>query len=104
MSLGIRKNDLVLVRKGKDKGKRGRVLRVFPVQKRAIVEGVNLCKKHTRRRGEQQPSGIIEVAMPLSISNLSLWCSSCRRGVRFSVRRLEDKSKVRICKKCGSTL
>ncbi len=104
MSLRVKKGDLVVVRKGKDKGKTGKILRVFPERNRALVEGVNLVKKHLRRRGENQPSGIVEIPAPISISNLSLWCNNCKRGVRFSVKILEDKSKLRLCKKCGSVL
>ncbi len=102
MSLRIKKGDLVVVRKGKDKGKTGKVLSVS--DSRVRVEGVNIVKKHMKKTSEQQPSGIVEVPSTLSKSNISLWCSTCKKGVRSSVKRNEGKSKVRICKKCGNTL
>ncbi|MFC1599285.1 50S ribosomal protein L24 [Candidatus Omnitrophota bacterium] len=104
MSLSIKRGDLVTVSKGKDKGKTGKVLKVLTSNYRALVEGVNLVKKHLRKRGEQQPSGIVETPAAVHISNLQLWCNHCKRGVRFSVRILDDKSKIRACKKCQSTL
>ncbi|HEC69084.1 MAG TPA: 50S ribosomal protein L24 [Candidatus Omnitrophica bacterium] len=104
MAVRIKRGDLVVVRKGKDRGKTGKVLRVFPQGNRALVEGANLVKKHLRRRGENQPSGIVEVPLPINLSNLALWCNNCKRGVRFSIKILEDKTKVRTCKKCGQVL
>jgi len=104
MSLRIKRGDLVIVRKGKDRGKTGKVLTVIKPKNRAVVEGLNLTKKHMRRRGEQQPSGIIETPASMHISNLSLWCNSCKKGVRFSIKILDDKSKIRVCKKCQGTL
>ncbi|HIE36083.1 MAG TPA: 50S ribosomal protein L24 [Candidatus Omnitrophica bacterium] len=100
MSLRIKRGDKVVILAGKDKGKTGKVLKVFPKEMRAIVEGVNLVKKHIRRRGENEPGGIKEIPAPLHISNLALFCSNCNRGVRFGIRILEDKSKIRVCKKC----
>ena len=104
MGLRIKKGDMVSVMKGKDRGKNGKVLKVMPDGTQAIVEGVNIAKKHMRRRSEQQPSGIIETPRPLYISNLGLWCNSCKRAVRFSVKVSADKTKVRLCKRCESTL
>jgi len=100
MSLRIKRGDKVVILAGKDKGKTGKVLKVFPKEMRAIVEGVNLVKKHIRRRGENEPGGIKEIPAPLHISNLALFCSNCNRGVRFGIRILEDKSKIRVCKRC----
>ena len=106
MSLRIRKNDLVVVQKGKDKQKTGRVLKIISGKSRttAVVEGVNLVKKHMRKRSEQQPSGIIEAPAPINVANLSLWCNSCKKGVRFSIKILEDRSKIRICRQCQNSL
>ncbi|MBN2120101.1 MAG: 50S ribosomal protein L24 [Candidatus Omnitrophica bacterium] len=104
MSLKIKKGDSVIVNKGKDKGKTGKVLKVILSNSRLIVEGVNIAKKHMRKRSEQQPSGILETPQPLHISNVSLFCSTCKKGVRFSVKVLEDKTKIRLCKKCQNTL
>jgi large subunit ribosomal protein L24 len=104
MSLGIKKGDMVIVIKGKDRGKTGKVLRINPSQSRAIIEGVNIAKKHMRRRSEQQPSGILDTPMPLHLSNIGLWCNTCKRAVRFYIKVSQDKTKIRLCKKCQSTL
>lgn len=100
----IKKDDTVIVLSGKDKGKTGRVLRVIPQKERAIVEGVNLVKKHLRRRSESDPGGITPVPAALHVAKLALYCSSCKKGVRIGTKVLEDKSKIRVCKKCQSTL
>ncbi len=102
--LGIRKNDKVIVRSGKDKNKTGTVLQILREKKRAIVEGVNIVKKHMRKRSENSPSGIVERPASISISNLALYCTACKKGVRYSVKLLEDKTKIRTCKKCGASL
>jgi large subunit ribosomal protein L24 len=104
MSSRIKKGDKVVVIAGKDKGKTGRVLKIFLQKRRAIVEGVNLVKKHMRRRSESEPGGIKEVPIPIHISNLALFCSRCGRGVRFGVQVMSDKSKVRVCKRCQQVI
>ncbi len=93
-----------MVLKGKDRGKTGKVLKVFPAADRAIVEGINIIKKHMRRRSEQQPSGIVERPAAVHFSNLALWCGHCKKGVRFAIKILDDKSRIRVCKKCGVSL
>jgi len=104
MSLGIRKDDMVIVIAGRDKGKKGKVLKVLPSKNRAVVEGVNLVKKHLRRRSEEEKGGIFQIPSPIHLSNLMLFCRSCNRGVRFKTQVLKDGTKVRICKKCGAQL
>ncbi len=96
----IKKGDQVIITKGKDKGKAGKVLRVYPEKLTARVEGVNLVKKHMRRRSEQQPSGIVDMPLPVRLSNVALWCNNCKKGVRFSIQRAKDKSTIRACNKC----
>lgn len=96
----IKKNDEVLVIAGKDKGKRGRVLRVFPDQNRALVERVNLIKKHTRPTQNNPKGGIIEKESPIHLSNLMLYCSRCNRATRVGYKILESGDKVRICRRC----
>jgi len=100
MSLKIKKGDKVIVIAGKDKGKSGKVVKSFPKNLRVVVEGVNLVKKHLRRRSESEPGGIREVPRPLSISNVAILCSNCNKGVRTGIKIAKDKSKTRICKKC----
>ena len=100
----IKKNDMVLVIAGNDKGKRGRVLKTFPEKGRAIVEGVNFIKRHTRARKQGQKSGILEKEAPVSASNLMVICAKCDKGVRVGARIMPDGHRVRICKSCGEML
>jgi large subunit ribosomal protein L24 len=102
--LKIKKGDLVEVIKGKDNGKKGKVLVVLPKEMRAIVEGINLVKKHMRRRREDEQGGIVSIEAPISISNLALFCKSCNRGVRVGFSILKDASKVRFCKVCKQAI
>jgi large subunit ribosomal protein L24 len=98
----IKKNDMVLVISGKDKGKQGKVLEVFPKEKRAIVEKINLVKKAMRPRSQEQRGGIVSVEAPIYLSKLMLICKSCNRPTRVGFKILEDGTKTRICKKCNN--
>ena len=100
----IRRNDLVKVITGKDRGKKGKVLRVFTKEGRAIVEGINLVKKHRRKTREDQQGGIAEIEMPIAISNLMLFCKTCNQGVRTGITVLKDGTKTRICKTCKEVI
>jgi len=104
MTLRIKKNDMVKVRCGKDKGKTGKVLRVFPGEdgkERVIVEGVNLVKRHTKPNPKNQQGGIVSRESAFHISNVNLFCPRCQKGVRYGVRVLEDGSKIKFCRKCN---
>jgi len=103
MGVSIKKNDFVLVQKGKDRGKKGRVIRVFPTEKKALVEGINFVKKHSRRQGRQQ-SGIVTMEKPISIANISYFCMKCSHASRLGVKMLDDGSRARFCRKCGELL
>lgn len=103
MAQRIRRNDTVLVVKGKDRGKTGTVRQVIPKEQRLIVTGVNVVKRHMRPRF-QQPGGIVERESPLAWANVKLLCPSCNRPVRVGFRALEDGRKVRYCKKCDANL
>lgn len=100
MGLEIKRGDKIIVIAGKNKGKTGKVLRVNSNPKRVIVEGVNLVKKHVRRRSESETGGIKEVPSTIDASNVALFCGSCNKGVRFGVKVSDDKSKTRICRRC----
>jgi large subunit ribosomal protein L24 len=104
MSLRIKKNDQVVVIAGKNRGTKSRVLFVVPDKDRAVVENVNMVKRHTRARGQGKPGGIIEKEAALHVSNLMLWCEKCKRGVRYGTRVAEDGKKSRVCKKCGTAI
>ena len=100
----IKKNDFVKVIAGKDNGKQGKVLRVFPQEGRLTVERVNMIKRHTRPTRQLQQGGIIEREGKIHLSNVMLVCSKCDRGVRVGHRILEDGKKVRSCRRCGEVL
>jgi len=100
----LKKNDLVVVRTGKDKGKMGKVLKVIPEEGRVIVEKVHFVKEFIRPdRSKNIQGGIMEKESPFSASNVQLYCQECRRGVRVRAKTLEDKSRVRVCVKCDSS-
>jgi len=100
----VKKNDLVMVIAGKDKGKRGRVLKVIPKIDRALVEKLNLIKRHTKPGAASKQGGILERENPIHISNLMLVCNKCDRPVRVGTSQLSDGRKVRVCKKCGEVV
>lgn len=97
----IKKNDIVFVLKGKEKGKSGKVLRILPEQNKAIVEKLNFVKRHARPSQQIRQGGIIQKEAPLPIANLMLLCQKCNKPVRVGHKVLEDGQKVRICRKCG---
>ncbi|HYN08157.1 MAG TPA: 50S ribosomal protein L24 [Vicinamibacterales bacterium] len=97
----IRKNDNVLVVTGRDRGKRGRVLRVVPAKDRVIVEGVNFIKRHTRPNPQRNvKGGIVEREAPLAASNVQLVCPECGAQTRVGRKQLDDGRRVRFCVKC----
>lgn len=100
----IKKDDFVKVIAGKDRGKQGKVLRVFPAEGRVTVERINMMKRHTRPTQKMQQGGIIEREGKLHISNVMLLCTKCGRGSRVGHRQLEDGKKVRVCRRCGDVL
>ena len=102
--LKILKNDTVVVVAGKDRGKRGKVLRVLPKESRVLVEGINLVVKHRRRtQQEQQHEGRVKMERPISMANVMVVCKSCSAAARVGFKKLEDGSKARLCKKCNET-
>ncbi len=102
----IVKSDTVIVLSGNDRGKTGKVLKVFPEKNQVVVEGVNMIKKHSRPTQQLPQGGIIEKEGPINVSNLKVVCPKCNRPTRVGVRILEDKSKVRYCKHpdCGEII
>lgn len=100
------KNDTIIVLSGNDRGKTGKVLKVFPAKNQIVVEGVNLFKKHTRPTQQLPQGGIIEKEGPIHMSNVKVVCPKCNRPTRVGFRILEDGSKVRYCKHpdCGEII
>ena len=101
----VRKNDNVVVVAGKDRGKRGRVLRVVPDKNRVVVEGVNFIKKHTRPNPQANvKGGIVEREAALHASNVQIICPECGAPTRIGRQLLGDGRKVRVCRKCDGAV
>ena len=100
----IKKNDKVIVTAGKEKGKIGSVLKIDSRKGRAFVEKINMVKRHSKPSMQTGQGGIIEKEAPLNLSNVMIVCNKCTAPTRIGSRRLEDGSKVRICKKCGEPI
>ena len=100
----LKKEDIVEIIAGKDKGKRGRILKILRDKDRVVVEGANMVKKARKRRRQQDRGGIIELEAPLHYSNVLIICKKCgptRLGFKLGS---SSESKVRICRKCGEAL
>ena len=100
----IKKGDNVYVLTGKDKGKKGRVEKIFPEKGKAVVAGVNIVTKHQKPKQGVKQVGRITMSMPMAISNLALICEKCGKHVKMGYRVLETGEKVRTCKKCGDII
>ena len=104
MAARIRKGDRVVVITGADKGKRGEVLAVRPKEDRAIVQGVNVAKKHTKPQGMGKPGGIIEQEATIHLSNLALIDPKTDKATRVGFRILDDGRKVRVARPSGNVI
>lgn len=104
----LRKGDRVKVLAGKDIGREGTISSVFPARNRVIVDGINVAKRHTKQRRATMQAGIIDKEMPIHASNVAIICPSCgptRIGYRFPDESDRNRrTKVRVCRKCGSEL
>jgi large subunit ribosomal protein L24 len=101
----LHKNDVVTVISGKDRGKSGKILKIFPKKDKAIVEKVNFVKRHTRPTQKMPQGGILEKEAPLALSKLKLICNKCNAVTRISFKRIGDNDKfVRVCTKCKEML
>jgi large subunit ribosomal protein L24 len=101
VSFHVRKDDLVEVLSGKEKGKTGKVLRVFPKNDRVLVEKINFVKRHSRPTGRTRQGGIIQKEAPIHVSKVLLVCPKCNQGRRMRSKILEDGKKALVCKACG---
>ncbi|MEA3506718.1 MAG: 50S ribosomal protein L24 [Elusimicrobiota bacterium] len=99
----IKKNDTVIIKTGKDKGKTGEVVKILDGGKRALISKLNIAKVHTRP-SQRSPGGVVEKETPVNISNLQVVCPKCSNSTRIKFDRLADGDKVRICKKCGEMI
>jgi large subunit ribosomal protein L24 len=102
--LKIRKGDRVRVLTGKDRGKEGQVMRALPRERKVIVDGVNVAKKHQRPTRATQQGGIIDKDMPIPVANVALVCPSCGKPTRIGYRSDASGQKVRICRMCEAEI
>ena len=100
----LKKNDQVEVIAGKDKGRVGKVLKVLAQDNQAIVERVNMIKRHMKATEMNKQGQIVEKEAPIHVSNLQLICPECTKTGRVGKKRLEDGTKVRFCKSCGESI
>ena len=98
----LKKEDTVQIIAGKDKGKRGRILKILRDKDRVVVEGANIVKKAKKRKNQQDRGGIIEIEAPIHYSNLAMVCKKC--GPTRIGYKIEGETKIRVCKKCGEAL
>ena len=99
--MNIRRDDTVEIIAGKDKGKRGKVRQGMPSEQRVVVADLNVSKKHVKKGDPKRRAGIIDVEMPINVSNVMLVCPNCNATTRVGHRVLGDGRKARFCKKCG---
>ena len=104
LKVKIKKNDMVMVIKGRDRGKTGKVMRVVPDEGRVVVERLNIVKRHSKPRGAATPGGIIEKEAPLRIENVMIFCDRCNAPVRAGWKENADQTKSRICRRCNEVL
>ena len=107
----VRKNDLVMVITGKDKGTKGKITAAFPKTGKVIVEGVNMVTRHQKARNARQPGGIVKKEAAIDASNVMLICPKCGKPTRVAhkvtvneVNGKKDRSMVRVCKKCSAEI
>lgn len=100
----VKKGDTVAVISGKDKGKKGKIIKVIPKERKAIVEGINMATKHIKPSAKVPQGGIIQQEIPIYTSKLMPVCNKCGSATRVGHKILADGTKVRTCKKCGEVL
>jgi len=98
----LKKDDTVQLIAGKDKGKRGKIVKILRYKDRVVVEGANIVKKAMKRKSQQDRGGIVEIEAAIHVSNVMIVCKKC--GPTRIGYKLEGDSKVRVCKKCGEAL
>jgi large subunit ribosomal protein L24 len=104
MALRLKKNDTVQVMAGEFSGKTGRIIKVFPDKGRALVEGLNMVKRHTKPNRKNQQGGIVQKEAPIHLSNMLLVCPKTGKPTRTGVSVLEDGKRVRFSKKAKETI
>ena len=97
----IKKGDIILIMAGKDKGRKGKVLRTLPGEAMVVVEGMNIRKKHRKPKRSGEKGQVIEMPAPFSVSAVQFICTKCGKAARLGYR-IEGQKKYRVCKKCGA--
>ncbi len=100
----IKKGDNVYVLAGKDKGKKGKVEKVFPRKEKVIITGVNSATKHQKPTRNAKQVGRISINLPINVSNVALICEKCGKHARIGYKKLADGKKERVCKRCGEAI
>lgn len=106
----LKKGDQIIVTKGKDKGRKGKIEKVFPKSGKILIPGINVYKRHMKSRGEKQPGGIVDIVKPLPVSNVALLCPKCNKPTRLGLKvdkkdlSRRQAGKLRICRKCQSVI
>ena len=103
-TISIKKDDLVVVLSGKDKGKQGKVLSVIPSESKVVVEGVNVATKHKKATSQTEQGGIVKKEAPIYACKVQRVCPKCNKPTRSAHKLLADGKKVRVCKKCGAEI
>ena len=101
--LHVKKDDTVVVISGDDKGKKGKVLKVSPAERKIIVDGVNVVTKHAKPRKQGEAGGILKVEGAIYGDKVQLFCEKCRKATRVA-HKTQDGKKIRVCVKCGAEL
>ncbi|MCH7650307.1 MAG: 50S ribosomal protein L24 [Nitrospinae bacterium] len=104
IKLKLKKDDIVEVIAGREKGKKGKILVLYPGDGKLTVEKLNMVKRHTKPSAQNKQGGIVEKEGRLAISNVMLVCDKCGKGVRVKRKQLEDGKRVRVCIKCGEVM
>ncbi|OGF98857.1 50S ribosomal protein L24 [Candidatus Gottesmanbacteria bacterium RIFCSPHIGHO2_02_FULL_39_14] len=99
----LKKGDEVIITAGKDKGKRGKIDRTYPKKETVLLPGLNIYKRHLKRRDEKNPGGIIPLPRPLPVANVALICPKCGKQTRVGYK-IDKNKKSRICRKCHSAI
>lgn len=95
----VRIGDTVLITAGKDKGKHGKIDKVYPKINAVLIPGFNIFKKHLKKRDEREPGGRVDFSRPIPVGNIALICPKCKKPTRVGFNQVKDE-KIRICRKC----
>ena len=96
----LKTKDSVIVIAGKDRGRKGKIDRIYAKQNKVLIQGINVYKKHVKKSEKTPQGGVVELARPIDVSKISLLCSGCKKPTRIGYK-IEGKNKIRVCRKCG---